>query len=73
MERGSGGGGKLGLVLVDIYAGRLFGLEDKLVYCFKLATDVVRCSIKELVDYADRPAFLKKKVRDLVWVSTRPE
>ena len=29
-------------VLVDVYAGRLSGLKEKLVYIFKLVADMVR-------------------------------
>ena len=32
---------KIGLVLADVYAGRLSGLKDKLVCCFELAANVV--------------------------------
>ena len=44
--------------LVDIYAGRLCGLEDKLLCYFKLTMDLIKGGIRKDVDYADGPAFL---------------
>ena len=37
------------------------GLEEKLIYCFKLPADMVRGSIREFAHYTDGPAFLKRK------------
>ena len=54
--------GKVGSVLVDSHAGRLFGLEDRLLCSFKLAADMSRSAIREFVNYANGPAFLDKKL-----------
>ena len=42
------------------YVRRLSGLENKLICCFKLMTDMVRGDILELIYYADQQAFLKE-------------
>ena len=52
----------MGWVLANVYAERLFGLEDKLVCCLKLAADKIRASIWELMDYTDGLTFLKRKL-----------
>jgi hypothetical protein len=44
---------EVGWVLVDVYTGRLPGLEDKLVCLFKLVVNMVRGGIWELVCNAD--------------------
>ena len=51
----------MGWVLVDVYATRLCGL-DVLGCCFKLVAAMVEGDIQKFVDYANRPAFLKRKL-----------
>jgi hypothetical protein len=48
--------------LLDVDTGRLSGLKYKLICCFKLAANMVRCGIKEFVNDMNRPAFLKRNV-----------
>ena len=48
--------------LMDVNTRRLSELKYKLVRCFKLAADIVRGSIRELVYDTDRPAFLKSEL-----------
>ena len=49
----SGVVGKAEWVLVDVNAGKLSRLKEKLVYCFELATDMIEGCVK------DGPAFPK--------------
>ena len=56
-EKGSKGGvGQVRLSNVD--TRRLMEFQYKLIYCFKLAADMVRGSIWEIVNHTDRKAFL---------------
>ena len=41
------------------------GLKDKLMYCSKLATDMVRGGIQKFVNDTDEPAFLERKLMGL--------
>ena len=50
---------------MDVYAGRLFGLKEKLVCHFKLAADIVRGGIKKFVNDVNKPAFLEKELMRL--------
>ena len=45
-------------------------IERKLVCHFKLATGMVEGGIREFVNDMDGPAFLKRKLVDLVWIGT---
>ena len=42
--------GREGGILADVYARRLSGLEEKLVYSSKLAENMVKFGIHEFVD-----------------------
>ena len=46
--------------LPDVNIGNLLGLKYELVCCFKLAADMVMGGLKEFVNDADGPAFLKE-------------
>ena len=63
-EKGSGSGGSR-VKLLDVDTGRLVRLKNKLVYRFKLATDVVLDCIRELVNDTDGPAFLGRELMGL--------
>ena len=47
---------------MDVYAGRLSGLVDKLVCSYKLAADMIGSGVQEFVNYMDRAKFLKTKL-----------
>jgi hypothetical protein len=57
-----GGNGEKGsrLRVTDVNFRRLSQLKYKLVFHFKLATDMVEDDIREFVCDMDRPAFLEK-------------
>ena len=57
-------------VLVDNFADRLSGLKHELVCHFKLVTDMVRDGIREFVNDADTPTFLKRKLVGFDMVGT---
>jgi hypothetical protein len=52
-------------VLVDVFAWRLSGLEDKLVFCLILVIHKVGGSVQGFVDYVVGPAFQKIKLLEL--------
>ena len=48
--------------LSNVDTRRLSGLKYKLIYHFKLAMDMVRDGIREIVNDTDRPAFLEREL-----------
>ena len=52
-------GNRVGWVLTDVYAGRLSGLEDKCVCCFKLPVNTIKGGFREFVFNMDRPLSCK--------------
>jgi hypothetical protein len=63
-KKGSKGGGRLNEV-IEFDTGRLSGLKYKLIYCFKLAVDMVGGCIREIVNDMDQPALLERELMGL--------